>query len=277
MRRPFGLKLVIAVVVLLSAPHLAGQDTSTFFRTNCYSCHTIGGGRVTGPDLKGVLDRKDRAWLTNFIRNPKAVIDSGDSYALELMKEARNVIMPTVPGLDAAMAIALLDLIEEEGRLEESNFMGLQLSDTPISDEDVFRGQLIFTGRTRLLNRGPACISCHSVSNTGLLGGGRIGPDLTRVYERLGGRTALATWLLSPSSATMGSVFRDQPLAQNEIPLIAAFLEFHAKNSLEQPAATGATYFLLLGFCGVSFGLGAIAFTWRRRISRSLKSSTIER
>lgn len=277
MRSFTGFRISVLLFAFSWSVPLAAQDAATFFRANCYSCHTIGGGRVTGPDLKGVLDRKERSWLTNFIQNPKAVIDAGDPYALGLMKEARNVIMPTVPGLNTSMAIALLDLIEEEGRLEESHFMGLQISDVPISDDEVLRGQMIFTGRTRLSSRGPACISCHSASNTGLLGGGRIGPDLTRVYERLGGRKALATWLLSPSTPTMGSVFRDRPLSQNEIPLISAFLEFHAKNSLEQAPATSASYFLLLGFCGLSLGLGCIGYAWRRRISRPHRALKVRR
>jgi len=49
------------------------------------------------------------------------------------LKEARNVIMPDVPNLDESMAQALLDLIGRESRLEESNFMGLQVSDHPLS------------------------------------------------------------------------------------------------------------------------------------------------
>ena len=64
------------------------------------SCHTIGGGRLTGPDLKGVTERADEAWLVDFILDPKGVIDSGDPYAAELLREARGVYMTQVPGID---------------------------------------------------------------------------------------------------------------------------------------------------------------------------------
>src|SRR5262249_2147663 len=36
------------------------QEAADFFRQNCVSCHTVGGGRLTGPDLKNVTQRKER-------------------------------------------------------------------------------------------------------------------------------------------------------------------------------------------------------------------------
>ena len=38
------------------------------------------------------------------------------------------------------------------------------------------RGEEVFTGRTRLRNRGPACISCHSVAGLPFPNGGTLGP-----------------------------------------------------------------------------------------------------
>jgi cytochrome c2 len=50
-------------LMLVSAPLATGQTPEAvgFFRQNCTSCHTIGGGRLTGPDLKNVTRQKDRA------------------------------------------------------------------------------------------------------------------------------------------------------------------------------------------------------------------------
>ena len=81
------------------------QDRVDDFRLNCTSCHTIGGGRLVGPDLHNVGERKDRAWLARFIVDPQGVIDSGDAYAMKLLEEARGVKMTAVPGmtLDRAM------------------------------------------------------------------------------------------------------------------------------------------------------------------------------
>jgi len=38
----------------------SSQEAADFFRQNCISCHTVGGGRLTGPDLKNVTQRKER-------------------------------------------------------------------------------------------------------------------------------------------------------------------------------------------------------------------------
>ena len=55
--------LVLAVLAGIAA----AQTPTADFKTSCSSCHTIGGGRLTGPDLKDVGKRKDRAWLVRFI------------------------------------------------------------------------------------------------------------------------------------------------------------------------------------------------------------------
>jgi hypothetical protein len=61
----------------------------------------------------------------------------------------------------------------------------------------------MFTGERSLLNAGPPSISCHTLKATGALGGGRLGPDLTRVYERLQGRKNMAAWLFAPAIPRM--------------------------------------------------------------------------
>ena len=76
--------LFLASVVIVSRGGLVhGQDTTDYYRQNCMNCHTIGGGPLTGPDLKSVTERQDREWLVGFMQNPQAVIASGDPYALK--------------------------------------------------------------------------------------------------------------------------------------------------------------------------------------------------
>ena len=80
--------------LLMTASAAWAQETEDYFRQNCISCHTIGGGRLTGPDLKNVSQRQERDWLVRFMRNPRAMINSGDPYAQQLLSEARNTVMP---------------------------------------------------------------------------------------------------------------------------------------------------------------------------------------
>jgi cytochrome c551/c552 len=86
-----------ALILFGSSPAWAQTSKAVgFFRQNCASCHTIGGGRLTGPDLENVTQREERAWLVQFLQNPKAMIGSGDPYALKLQQEARGVMMPMI-------------------------------------------------------------------------------------------------------------------------------------------------------------------------------------
>ncbi|HCC84588.1 MAG TPA: hypothetical protein DEP87_02810, partial [Candidatus Pacebacteria bacterium] len=48
------------------------------FTQKCSACHSIGKGRLVGPDLAGVNDRRSEGWLLKFIKSPQAVINSGD-------------------------------------------------------------------------------------------------------------------------------------------------------------------------------------------------------
>ncbi|MCC6699764.1 MAG: cytochrome c [Candidatus Hydrogenedentes bacterium] len=242
------------------------QETAAFFKSSCASCHTIGGGRLTGPDLKGVTERRDREWLRSYILNPQAKINSGDAYALQLLEEARGVVMPQVPGLTPEKVDFLLDLIEAESALEESQFKGIQVSMEPFTPADVAQGMAIFKGRQSLSNGGPACMACHSVPGIGGLGGGNVGPDLTRVFERLQGRVSLSAWLQSPATPTMQSVLRDNPLRPDEIHVLVALFEDTAKNGTPVQVTVAQLSFLLLGLGGAVLLLVAFDFIWKGRL-----------
>jgi cytochrome c2 len=240
------------------------QDRVDDFRLNCTSCHTIGGGRLVGPDLLNVTERKDRAWLARFIVDPMGVIDSGDAYAMKMLDEARGVKMTAVPGMTVERAMNLLDLIEAESALEKSQFAGIQISDRPFTPVDVSTGRRMFLGTHRLANRGPACVSCHSVNGIGVLAGGKLGPDLTAVFERLNGRKGLATWLSAPPTPIMQSIFGNHPIAEDEIlPLVAFFADKAVAPPESGQAAT--LIFILLGMAGTAAALVLFDVAWRNR------------
>jgi mono/diheme cytochrome c family protein len=241
-----------------------GQETAAFFKQNCYSCHTIGGGRLVGPDLKDVMKRKDREWLVRFMLNPQAMIDRGDPYAKQILDEARGVVMTQVAGLTRDRANALLDLVETESALEKSQFEGMKFSDRPFTQLDIDTGQRLFKGIASLKNGGPSCISCHTVRGLGLLGGGRLGVDLTKVSERVGGRKPLSAWLVSPATTTMQPVFKAHPMEPEEILSLVAFFEDSAKQVGDDESVAPLTFFLM-GLGGMVLMLGAFDTLWKNR------------
>lgn len=264
--------LVFLALLVCSVPGSA-QQAADYFRANCTSCHTIGGGRLTGPDLKDVSRRRDHAWLVHWLQDPKAVLDSGDAYAQKLQQEARGIAMPATPGMNPALADELLALIDAESKLPKSHFAGTQISDRPFTPQDVTTGRQIFTGSRRLGTRGPACISCHTMKGLGGLSGGRLGPDLTLVYERLQGRKGLSSWLLNPASPTMAPVFRAKQIQPEEIlPLVAFFEDAARKGGVDDSAAR--LNFLLLGLGGSLVGMVALDSIWKKRF-RSVRRQLV--
>ena len=253
------------LAMLFCAISAAGQSQppADYFRQSCASCHTVGGGRLVGPDLKNVFQRKDRAWLTQFIVAPKSTIDSGDPYAAQLLKESNGVVMPTL-GLDAARVQQLLDLIEAESKLPKSQFAGTQISNRPFTPRDVEAGRNLFTGAQPLKNGGPACVSCHTMRGLGGLSGGRLGPDLTLVYERLQGRKGMGAWLANPASPVMTPVFKKTPLHGDDILPLLAYFEDSAKKG-GRDDTTARLNFLLIGMGGTVIGLVLLDGIWKRR------------
>lgn len=242
------------------------QQADTFFKQFCAACHSIGGGRLTGPDLKDVTKRKDRAWLEKFIQGPKAVIDSGDPYALQLQQESRGIIMPKLPGMTPQMAKALLDLIEAESGAARSKFGGSTIPTRAFTPQDIALGMQIFQGDRKLGQGGPSCISCHTIGMLRGFGGGRLGPDLTLAWERLGGRKAMGSWLMAPGTPTMRAVFQKHELQTDEILPLMALFDDAARNSL--PADNGSQVnFFLAGFAGVCGALGLMGWIWRGRFT----------
>ena len=253
------------VLLAIVLPHeAAGQETAAFFKQNCYSCHTIGGGRLVGPDLKDVTQRKDRDWLVRFMLDPQAMIDRGDPYAKQILDESRGVVMAQIAGLTRGRAGLLLDLVEAESALEKSQFEGIKFSDRPFTAQDVETGLRVFKGVTPLANGGPACISCHTVRGLGLLGGGRLGVDLTKVSERVGGRKPLSAWLVSPATTTMQPVFREHPMEPEEILSLVAFFENSAKQVGDDDSVAPLTFFLI-GLGGMVLVLGLLDSLWKNR------------
>lgn len=249
------------------------QEAADFFRQNCVSCHTIGGGRLTGPDLKGVAERQDREWLIRFMMNPQAMISQGDPTALKLQEEARGVVMPTINGMTRDRAASMLDLIDAESKLEASQFAGTAISDKPFTPEEISEGRRIFLGDQHLASGGPSCISCHTAKNLGGLSGGRLGPDLSRVFERLQGRQNLAAWLSAPATATMAPIFKKHPMKQEEVLSLVAFLEDQASKGGED-MSTGGLTFLLIGLGGSGLALVVFDLAWRRRF-RSVRKELV--
>lgn len=242
----------------------AGEQT---FKTKCVSCHTIGGGKLVGPDLKGVTTQRDSAWLKQFIAAPDKVIASGDPIATQLLAEYNNIQMPNL-GLSAREVDDLLAyLTAQDGPAGAEGAPGTTQpapAPPPAPVGDAVHGAQLFTGGARLQAGGTPCIACHSVEGTAFLGGGALGPDLTQVYTRYGGDPGLSAALAGLPFPTMQSIFNSRPLTPVEQADLLAFF------AAADQGRTPRTQAYLLASLGVGAGLvGALfigmTFFWPRQ------------
>jgi mono/diheme cytochrome c family protein len=95
----------------------AGQtDGKELFRNICGACHTIGKGKLIGPDLNGATARHDRPWLHSWIRSSQTMIQDGDAEAVALYADNNNILMPDQPYLDSTQIEALLVYIDNKSK-----------------------------------------------------------------------------------------------------------------------------------------------------------------
>lgn len=73
-----------AYVVSLYRPIPPGEKV--FLLTGCLTCHTLGQGRLIGPDLAGTVGRYGRGWLRRWLKDPAEMMAT-DEKAKALAKE----------------------------------------------------------------------------------------------------------------------------------------------------------------------------------------------
>lgn len=249
---------LFATTPVSAAPLLDDDDDGEeIFQTKCSGCHTIGGGRLVGPDLQGVTELRDSDWLEDFIQNPEQLFAAGDPIALKLLEEYNNLKMPNL-GLSEDEVEDVIEYLED---LEGGGAAPVQPAPTtaaPVA-ASAQTGRDLFTGEQPLANGGMPCIACHSVSGAGELGGGGLGPDLTQAFRRLGGEAGLSASLSNIAFPTMAGPYANHSLTPEEVASLVAFLRQAdglqaATVSVPPGAVTGST----LMFFGIA-ALGTLA------------------
>ena len=93
---------VAATVAATAAPTVTqGGDPvkgKEIFNTNCAACHKLD-AKATGPALRGVGAKYEKAWLYKWIHNSSDLIKSGDGDAVKIYEEYNKVAMTAFPQL----------------------------------------------------------------------------------------------------------------------------------------------------------------------------------
>ncbi len=111
-----GRTFVLIVSVLALTTQAKAQDAAkgeTIFTQNCKVCHAPTDEKVIGPGLKDVNKRRDIAWITKWVKNPAAVIASGDQYANDLYNKYNKTQMTAFSNYGEAEIKDILAYIEK--------------------------------------------------------------------------------------------------------------------------------------------------------------------
>ena len=100
----------------------------------CKACHTIGGGQLVGPDLQGISDKRDEAWLISFIQNSTQMVQSGDEQAVKVFNENNKIPMPT-HNLSDDQVKGMLLYIANGGKLAEGEVAAAPEESTEVKVE----------------------------------------------------------------------------------------------------------------------------------------------
>lgn len=253
---------LIAMLPARSQSASSSEQGKELFSQSCAACHSIGQGDRVGPDLEGVVEARDRAWLVRWLMEPDKVLAEGDATANELLQKYNNIPMPNL-GLTQAKAESLIAYLKSLEESTEASGEAAEPSpdETALPKGDASLGQRLFTGSLPFQRGGPSCMSCHSIAGNGALGGGTLGPDLTKVHNRYGD-VGLVAVLQSLPFPTMQGVFGNKPLSDEEVANLYAYF-LRTDEIAPQPVSFNFVWAGLAMF-GVLSLLGH--WIWRKRL-----------
>lgn len=258
-------KVFIIAFFSLLLLQVNAQSGEELFKTTCSACHTINKGRMVGPDLAGVYNRRDNDWLISFIRSSQQMIKSGDPDAVAVFNEYNKVPMPDNNMTDQQI-ISIIDYIrqEDKGASEivgkssaaedipdstkiSADSSAVAAADTIVVNEETIRkGRTYFNGTLPFANGATPCMSCHNIDDGSLFGGGKLAFDLTGSYTKLGsaGITAI---LMNPPFPAMKAAMPGA-LTPVEISSLNSLLKSASIGNPSRVAFPGGMAFFVLAF-----------------------------
>ncbi|MBA4406271.1 hypothetical protein C0389_03255 [bacterium] len=231
----------------------AQNNGELLFSQKCVSCHTIGRGKLIGPDLSNVHKIRTEDWIIKFVQSSQSVIKSGDSTAVAVFNQYNQTVMPDQK-LSVNEIKSIIDYIRTNSadpNNPNQKTPNQIFNATTITVVDIESGRKIFDGTTKLTNRGPSCITCHSISNPVISNGGLLAKDLTAAFTRMGAQGIDGILRNSPFPAMMDA-FSFNRLTDQEIKDLLAFLYYVDKKGTMKIPIIERESSLLLGVVVIS-------------------------
>ena len=209
------------------------------FLTTCSGCHTLTEMKLSGPGLATASTWPVDQLKTAIKRMEKNVgpLQEDDLTAhAEFIKDSRSK-----------------DRLAAEQVKMQARFMAKM--DPP----DAALGKNLFTGAKGLKNGGLACAACHGVNGTG----GNLGPDLTGIFAKMGGKTPLISAIEKANFKIMAPHYQRHPITTQEAIHLS---EYFSKVDPNAPVASAPM------FAQAGAGLAGVLLAGMTILLRSMRA-----
>lgn len=261
-----------SLLIIFSLNLITAQSPGELlFSQKCTVCHTVGGGKLIGPDLSNIHQIRENDWLIKFIKSSQSLINSGDPLAVEIFNQYNKVVMPDQPLSDSEIN-SILDYIAENSvdTSDPTRKTPSQIfSATSVTEADIDRGKKLFEGSQKFSNGGTPCITCHNIDNPVVFTGGMLAKDLTLAFSRLS-PAGVDGILRNPPFPAMANSYSQNSLTDQEIKDLLAFLYFTDSEGMYLTSAFDRdSYFLISSLIGINAVFLVLVIFWRRVKKRS--------
>lgn len=203
----------ITVHVGMAARPVFGADAAAgekLYQTRaCTACHTIGRGKLAGPDLKDIDKRRDAAWLKRWMQDPIGMTKT-DPTAKQLLADAGGVQMPP-PGLTDAEIDNVLAYIKSASAAAPSAAAPTEEPFVPLDETSFAKAKQIYFDR---------CAGCH-----GTLRAGATGPNIQPTRTKAIGTRGLMAILTNGLPGGMPAWGKSGIMTGEQMELMARYVQ----------------------------------------------------
>ncbi len=279
-------KLLIIVftfaAILLSEYSYPQSQGEIIYKRTCIACHTIGSGRLVGPDLKNVFNKRSEEWIISFVKSSQRMIKRRDPDAVILFNEYNKSIMPDQNLTDDQIKDVMRYIKKQSSgsgqttALTEDIKSSTGMTIDEAGENEVSAGRNLFLGKVRLTNGGPACMSCHNVTAENLIAGGLLAMDLINTYSRLNAPGVYSIMFSSPFPI-MNAAYNNNKITKDEAFYLIAFLKHADINSVNQQPVNYQSNFIFMGLLGAAILFGIYGGIWWNRKRKPVKDKIFKR
>lgn len=220
---------------LMAAPAAAQEQfqpdkSAEFFFYRCAGCHTVGGGKLSGPDLINATQ-----WAEADLKT-----------AVKKMEKNTGAL----PEPDIAMLTVFLKDKNVASRItlqKQKIIAELRAKMPPPSYE---KGRALFLGRQAFFNNGPACVNCHFYVRQG----GSLGLELSKVNSKMTG-VVLQSAIENANYKVMRAIYQDRKITTEESLHLAEYLSHPEKENASKEMNEDDTVIVAWGGVGVFMAL----------------------